>query len=63
MLGKLSKAHTKLSCLEGLGLRSAHKVEETSREEYIRSMIPLDADDLEVEVIELSSTNELPCKA
>ena len=40
ILGKLSKENIKLACLEGgLGLRSSHRVEELTREEYIRDLV------------------------
>lgn len=41
-MGKLCKEHIRLACLDGsggLGLRSSHRVEELTREEYIRELV------------------------
>ena len=42
MYGRISSSSVKLSCLEGLGLRSSHQVKEVTRSDFLREVIGKD---------------------
>lgn len=56
LVGGLSQQCGKLSCLEG-GLRSSHRIQELSREDYIQGLVALHQP-VEDDVIEIESPPE-----